>query len=95
MFFIRTAKFIAHLIFWLSLLRIGMGFLVAFGSDDMAQNFADSARYLGTANSGEAINEGTRYLLVAIALGVIAEIGGLVARQTDYYESEEDDVESH
>ena len=72
-------------------MRISMGLLVAFGTPSVAENVAASNRYLLSANSGEAIDEGTMYLLVAIVLGVIAEIGGLIARQTNYYEIEEDE----
>ena len=74
MFFTRIGKVIAHLIFWLGLLRVAMGFFVAFGTDGMESNRAAASRYLAAATSGEAITEGMMYILLAVALGVLCEI---------------------
>ena len=61
----------------------------------MADNIAASNRFLAASSSGEAINEGTMYLLLAVVLGVVAEIGGYIARQTELkeYQFEESETE--
>jgi len=74
MFFTRIGKFVAHLIFWFGLLRVAMGAFVALGTADMASNRAFADRYLAAATSGEAINDGMIYILLALALGVLCEI---------------------
>ena len=51
-----------------------MGFLGAFGSADIESNRAFASRYLSAATTGEAINEGMMYILLAVALGVLCEI---------------------
>lgn len=79
MFFVRIGKVIAHLMFWLGLLRVGMGSLVAFGTADMESNHAASSRYLAAATSGEAINEGMIYVLLAVTLGVLCQIAAKVS----------------
>lgn len=74
MFFTRIGKVIAHFVFWLGLLRVALGYLVAFGTADMESNGAAARRYLAATSSGEAINEGMIYILLAVALGVLCEI---------------------
>lgn len=74
MFFTRIGKVIAHLIFWLGLLRVAMGLFVAFGTTDVESNRAAASHYLAAATSGEAINEGVMYVLFAVALGVLCEV---------------------
>lgn len=74
MFFTRIGKVIAYLIFVLGILRVAMGFLGAFGSADIESNRAFASRYLSAATTGEAINEGMMYILLAVALGVLCEI---------------------
>jgi hypothetical protein len=74
MFFTRIGMIIAHLVFWFSAFRLGMGFLFAFGAPDMENNRIAARRYLGTETTGEAINEATLALVLAVALGVLCEI---------------------
>lgn len=81
MFFTRVGKILAHIGFWLGLLRVGMGFLVASG----ALTFATGAdpceaerRYLGTETSGQTIDQGVAMIVVAVALGVLCEISARV-----------------
>ena len=67
----------------LGALRAAMGFYVAFSfSGDT--NVAASARYLGTANSGEAINEGMVVFVVGVVIGLLVEIAkkGTTAKET-------------
>lgn len=75
MFFTRIGKIIAHLMFWLGLMRVSMGFLVAFGTVDMESNRALAHQYFGTRTSGEAITEGMIAIFLAVALGTLCEIG--------------------
>lgn len=80
MFFTRIGKFIAHLLFWMALIRVGMGFLLAFGTPDMENNRAAARSLLGTATTGEAINEGMLGILVAVALGILCEISAKIVK---------------
>lgn len=80
MFFVWTGRVIAHLIFWLGLLRVGMGLLVAFGTADMENNQAAARRYLGAATSGEAINDGMMYVVIGVSLGVLCQIAAKVSK---------------
>lgn len=80
MFFTRIGKVIAHLLFWLGLLRVATGFLVAFSAADVESNRAAAHRYLAAVSSGEAIDEGMKYILLAVALGVLCEISSKKAR---------------
>jgi len=72
--FTRIGKVIAVLAVILGVLRIALGFLVAFGTDTMAANEELSAMYLASANSGEAISEGTFLVLFGVFAGVAVEI---------------------
>ncbi|MBD9541732.1 hypothetical protein IB276_20005 [Ensifer sp. ENS04] len=83
MFFTRIGKIIAHLIFWLGLLRVAIGFFVAFGAADMESNRIAASRYLGAVTSGEAINEGMIGVLLAVALGVLCEISSQRAKPAE------------
>lgn len=74
MFFTTIGRVLAHLGFWLGTLRVGMGLFLAFGTPDMENNRAAAQRYLGTATSVEAINEGMVAILVSVALGVLCDI---------------------
>ncbi|MBW9053477.1 hypothetical protein [Rhizobium mesosinicum] len=74
MFFTRVGKIIAHVIFWVGVIRVGTGFLIAFGAPDMESNALASRRYLAAATSGEAINEGGIAILLAVVIGVLCEI---------------------
>lgn len=83
MFFTKIGKILAHLLFWLGLLRVGMGFLFAVGTPDMENNRAAARHFLGAANTGEAINEGMIAILVGIALGILAEISARRSAESD------------
>jgi hypothetical protein len=73
MFFTRIGMIIAHLVFWFSALRLGIAFLLAFGTPDMENNRIAARQYLGTETTGEAINEASLALVLAVALGVLCE----------------------
>lgn len=74
MFFTRIGKIVAHLLLWLGVFRVGMGFVIAYGTPDMESNRLAARNYLAAATTGEAINEGMISILAAIALGVLCEI---------------------
>ena len=82
MFFTKIGKVLAHLGFWLGTFRVGMGFLLAFGTPDMENNQAAARRFLGAATTGEAINEGMVAILVSVALGVLCEISAHKSNNT-------------
>lgn len=73
MIFIRLAQVVAWLGLFLGAARIALGFVVA-SSPEM------QARYLGSATSGEAIDQGILWVVAAIAIGVLSEIGVAVRR---------------
>ena len=83
MFFTKIARIFAQILFGFSVLRLVTGFMVAFTAND---NAAMSARYLGTANSGEAINQGFLWLFAAVALGVMTEISKLLSERSGMVE---------
>jgi hypothetical protein len=81
MFFTRIGKVIAHLIFWLGLLRIGSALFIAFTAADVETNAILSRRYLGTSTTGEALSDKViLYVVAAIALGVLCEVSAKQAK---------------
>ena len=70
MFYTKFAKIISGIILFLGLARVAMGILVA--STDNPKLAA--AQYLGNHTSGEAIDKGLLYVLIAVSLGVLVEI---------------------
>jgi hypothetical protein len=66
----------------LSAFRIRLGFLIAFGTPNMTDGIEAARRFLGFANSGEAIDGGMKWLVVAIALGIMAEISARLVHLT-------------
>lgn len=83
MFFTKTARIVAFLMFGLGVLRLAMGAILAFGTDTMADNQAAARHILAASNTGEAINEGMLYIFAAIALGVLSEISRNTASSTE------------
>ena len=83
MFFTRVGIFVASLMFVLGAIRTVFGVLIAFGTEDMENNRAASAMFLGAENSGEAIDQGIAALGMAIALGVLCEISKHVFHKTN------------
>jgi hypothetical protein len=83
MFFTRIGKVIAHLIFWLASIQVAIAFTGAFGTADMESNRAFASRYLSSATTGEAINKGMMYILLAVALGVLCEISSKRTKPDD------------
>ncbi len=79
MFFARVGTIVAWLAFVAGVYRIGMGTYVA-SFDDAAERSALAARYLGSISSGESIDRGVYTILVAVALGILAEIGRSISR---------------
>ena len=74
MFFTRIGLFIAWIIFSFGILRTASGYYVAIAFDTQESMIAASKRYLATANSGDAINQGLALLAVSLVIGLLAEI---------------------
>lgn len=74
MFFTRIGKIVAHLMLWLGVFRVGMGFIIAYGTPDMESNRLAARHYLAASTTGDAINQGMISVLAAVALGVLCEI---------------------
>jgi hypothetical protein len=70
---IKLGSIVAWLLVISGALRAGMGFYVAYNFSGDA-NIAAAKRYLGTVNSGEAIDKGLTWLLVGVFLGVLVNI---------------------
>ena len=83
MFFTKTARMVAFLIFGLCVLRVVLGVLLALGTDTVADNQAAARYLLGARNTGEAINEGIIGILVAIVLGMLSEISRNIASRPE------------
>ncbi|MCM5558470.1 hypothetical protein [Pleomorphomonas sp. JP5] len=74
MFFTRVGKVIAYLGLALGFLRCAMGVFVGYASPDMESRVALSRRYFGSFTSGQAIDQGMKFIVIAVALGVLCEI---------------------
>lgn len=74
MFFVKVGSILAFVGFWLGVLRTGLGFFFAFGTDDMESNMAAARRYLATSNTGEAINEGMMLIAGSLVIGLLCRI---------------------
>lgn len=70
--------FLGRLLAWalitLGSLRVAIGFYVASLYDDQAAYQAAASRYLGSAGSGEAIDQGLIAIGVGIGFGLLARI---------------------
>lgn len=75
MVFTALGRIVAILASLFGCLRIGMGFGGAISENSVA--FA--ARYLGTANTGEAITQGFYLLVFGILVGVLTDISRLLS----------------
>lgn len=79
MFFTRVGTAIAWLGLVLGVLRIALGLFAGSNLDTPGFN---PVRYLGSATPGQAIDQGTIVIVVAVALGVLAEIGRSIHRNS-------------
>ncbi len=75
--FCKAARIIGYLGVIFGGLRVGMGVLGAVAAEPSSE-FA--RRYLGTATTGEAIEEGFYMIVVSILIGAIGEIGMQLAK---------------
>lgn len=75
--FCKAAKILGILGVIFGSLRVGMGFLGALAADPST---VFAARYLGTATTGEAIDEGFYMLVIAVVIGAVGEIGLQLAK---------------
>ena len=76
MSFTNLARVIAVLALVLGVLRVLMGLSVATG----LVIEPEPGRYLGSDSSGQAVDEGIYYIVVAALLGMVAEISRAVSR---------------
>lgn len=74
MFFTSIGRVVAYLMVVLGALRVLMGVMVASTGD------VESARYLGSATTGEAIDRGLIAIGLGISLGVFTDISRSVRR---------------
>ena len=69
---------LGNIVAWLALvlgvLRAAMGLFVA-SFDDPASRAAAASRYLVSATSGEAIDQGIKVFLFGLVLGILVKIG--------------------
>lgn len=69
---------LGNIVAWLAMifgiLRVAMGFFVAF-IDDPAQRAAAASRYLGSGTSGDAIDRGIELFIFGLVLGILVNIG--------------------
>ena len=82
MFFTRIGKIIAHIIFWPSMLRLVHALSIAFFSPDKETTIALVRRYLGSGTVGEYIDKAAILILIAVALGILAEISANKKKQS-------------
>lgn len=81
MFFIRAGFAIAWFAVVLGGLRVAMGFAVAFGTAPTDKATA-SRVFLGSATTGEAIDQGTLLFASGIVIGLLAVIARALHDQT-------------
>lgn len=74
MFFARIGLVLAYLGLMLGAYQVAMGLFLALSTETMAANVAAAQRYIGTTNSGEAIDQGGLYILVSVLLGALCEM---------------------
>lgn len=84
MFFTRVGTVIAWLTFVAGIYNYGVAaFVVWLSGSDLKANASLSARYLGTEYTGVAFDRGVRYFLIAIGIGIAAEISRSIKRQVE------------
>lgn len=70
---LTLGNIVASLAMVLGVLRAAIGFFVA-SIDDPASRAAAASRYLGSATSGEAIDDGIKIFLFGLVLGILVKI---------------------
>ncbi|AUQ64455.1 hypothetical protein PhaeoP51_03524 [Phaeobacter inhibens] len=85
MIFIWLGKVMSYLMLAGSMFKITFGFYFAITAQD---HVAAAQRYLGASTTGEAINQGFLGLLVAVALGLLAQIASGVADLSMVYDED-------
>jgi len=73
MFFTRVALVMATLAFIIGVTRVALGFAIA--TEVIGPYEAALARFTTASSSGEVIDKGLLYIVGALALGTLAEIG--------------------
>ena len=80
MFFTKVGRILAWILLVMGVARAGMGYYVA-SVDDSVERAKATADYLVSGTSGQAIDKGLLLVLVAIALGILSEIGTATHRR--------------
>jgi hypothetical protein len=80
MFMIKVGKILAFVAIAIGLVRALAGVVVSVVADDAAANAAMSAKYLGAANSNDAIKIGLFYMFVAVGIGLLTAVAAVVAK---------------
>ena len=84
MFFSKLARIVAWIAFVFGLAILGLAIYGGFEPD--SARFA--AQYLGTENTGEAVERAIRIILFALVLGVVGEVGVALSNLTIEYPDE-------
>lgn len=71
---LKLGNIVAWLALIMGVLRAAIGLFVA-SIDDPASRAAAASRYLGSATSGEAIDQGIKVFLFGLVLGILVKIG--------------------
>ena len=74
MVIIWIGTWISRIALILGILRLSLGFFVAFAFDTREGMIAASKRYLGTSTSGEAIDRGMYMIIAGVVIGLLAKI---------------------
>ncbi|MER9221925.1 hypothetical protein NKI48_23850 [Mesorhizobium sp. M0644] len=83
MFFTKLGRVIAWVLVILSGFRVVAAVSFAFTT---GQNMAP--RYFGSKTTGEVIDQGLLYLLIGVAVGIVAEISRSVAAKAEVIKQE-------
>lgn len=82
MFFSKLGRIIALAIFSLGTIRLATALFVA-SIDDIEQRTAATLRYLGHGTTGAIIDRCQQYILVAVVVGILAEVSLSIRNRTN------------
>ncbi len=74
MFFAHVARIVSILVLALGIMLVLIGFSIAFDWMGVQHDVAMSRYLPAFKTTGEAINKGCLYILIAVALGTLSEI---------------------
>jgi len=82
MFFTKSARILAVLALGFGLLRVMMGFSIAWTEPAEAREAA-RARYIGGKSTGEVIDKGIYTIFFAVVLGTLAEVSVSLRKRSE------------